>query len=91
MKKILLLLAIFATGQNFAQFSQSFEGSTTTPAGWAVIAGGDAAETWEVTDLSTSNAIQAQNGTNVFSINYGATAHNDFLVTPQFTVVAGVR
>jgi len=90
MKKILLLLAIFATGQNFAQFSQSFEGSTTTPAGWTVIAGGDAAETWEVTDLSTSNAIQAQNGTNVFSINYGATAHNDFLVTPQFTVVAGV-
>lgn len=90
MKKILLLLAISVTGQNFAQFSQSFEGSTNTPAGWAVIAGGDAAETWEVTDLSTSNAIQAQNGTNVFSINYGATAHNDFLVTPQFTVVAGV-
>ncbi|MDR6969368.1 hypothetical protein J2X31_003399 [Flavobacterium arsenatis] len=90
MKKILLLLAVSVTSQNFAQFSQSFEGSTTTPAGWTVIAGGDAAETWEVTDLSTSNAIQAQNGTNVFSINYGATAHNDFLVTPQFTVVAGV-
>lgn len=90
MKKILLLLAISITGQSFAQFSQSFEGATTTPAGWAVIAGGDAAETWEITDLSASVGVQAQNGTNVFSINYGTTAHNDFLVTPQFTVTAGV-
>lgn len=90
MKKLLLLFVIAITGQSFGQFSQSFEGSTTTPAGWAVIAGGDATETWEITDLATSATIQAQNGTNVFSINYGATAHNDYLVTPQFTVTAGV-
>ena len=43
-----------------------------------------------ISDLATSAAINAQNGTNVFSISYGTTAHNDFLVTPQIAVVAGV-
>ena len=90
MKKLLLLLTIFLTTQTYAQFSQSFEGSTTTPAGWSVISGGDPEETWEITDLSTSNTISAQNGTNTFSISYGTTAHNDILSTPQFTVTAGV-
>lgn len=92
MKKTLLsgvfLLSTFISAN--AQFSQSFEGSTTTPAGWSVIAGGDTGQTWVITDLAASAGISAQNGTNVFSINYGTTAHNDFLVTPQIAVVAGV-
>lgn len=89
MKKTLLLLVIGITSQAFSQFSQSFEGSTATPAGWTVIAGGDP-NTWVVTDLSTSYGLQAQNGTNCFSITYGSTAHNDFLVTPQINVAMGV-
>ena len=88
MKKILLLLLI-VSNYTFGQFSESFEGATT-PTGWTVIAGGDTGQTWVQTDLTTSSTIQAQNGTKVFAITYGATAHNDFLVTPQFAVVAGV-
>jgi len=89
MKKLLLLVGLAITSQTFAQFSQSFEGGTTTPAGWTVINGGDA-NTWQIQSLATSNALQAQNGTNMYSISYGSTAHNDYLVTPQFTVTAGV-
>jgi len=88
MKKLLLFMSLALTGQTFAQFSQSFEGATTTPAGWTVITGGDA-NSWQIVDLSTSYGLQSQNGTNCYSITYGATAHNDFLVTPQFNVAVG--
>lgn len=88
MKKLLLLLLI-VSNYTFGQFSESFEGAAI-PTGWSVIAGGDTGQTWALVDLATSATIQAQNGTKCFSIQYGATAHNDFLVTPQFTVVAGI-
>lgn len=88
MRKILLLL-LFISNYTFGQFSESFEGATI-PTGWTVIAGGDTGQTWALTDLATSATIQAQNGTKVFAIMYGTTAHNDYLVTPQFTVVAGI-
>lgn len=87
MKKILLLLLLISN-YTFGQFSESFEG-TAIPTGWTVIAGGDAGQTWALADLSSSTNLQAQNGTKVFAIMYGSTAHNDYLVTPQFTVVAG--
>jgi len=83
-------MSLAVTAQTFAQFSQSFEGGTTTPAGWTVLAGGDAAQTWTIANLATSAGLQAQNGTNMFTIGYGTSAHNDFLVTPQFTVTANV-
>lgn len=89
MKKLLLsllLLPIFS----FGQFMESFEAATTVPAGWTVIDGGDANNTWAGADLATSTGLQAQNGTKIFSIGFGATAHNDFLITPQITVTAGV-
>ena len=37
-----------------------------------------------------SPGLQAQNGTKIFTIGFGATAHNDFLVTPSIVVTAGV-
>jgi hypothetical protein len=87
MKKLLLFLAL-VTFSAQAQISESFEGGTTVPAGWTVISGGDT-NTWVGTDLATSTTIQAEHGTKVFSILYGATAHNDYLVTPQFDVIPG--
>jgi hypothetical protein len=87
MKKLLLLLLI-VSNYTFGQFSESFEG-TGTPVGWTIINGGGAL-TWASVDLSASEAIQAQNGTKCFSITYEASAHNDFFITPQFTVTAGV-
>lgn len=87
MKKLLLIL-LFITISTQAQISESFEGGTTVPTGWTVISGGDT-NTWAGTDLATSTTIQAQNGTKVFSILYGATAHDDYLVTPQFDAIAG--
>ncbi len=86
MKKILLLLLI-VSNYTFGQFSESFEG-TGTPTGWTIINGGSP-NTWVSADLGTSSTIQAQNGTKVFTIQYNAAAHNDFLVTPQFLVTAG--
>jgi len=72
---------------SFAQFSENFDASTTLPAGWSVINGGDA-NTWTV---STPGNGTANSGTNVVRIYYNATtAHDDYLVTPQFTVTAGV-
>ena len=69
-----------------AQFSQNFDAATTTPAGWTVINGGDAngfifAVGAPNSAYSTPNAAQ---------INYSATAHDDYLVTPAITVTAGV-
>lgn len=90
MKRKLLFLFLLAPLLGFSQFNQGFEGATTIPAGWTVINGGDAAQTWAVIDF-TGGAVQAHGGTNAMSIRYGATAHNDFLITPSITVTAGVN
>ena len=88
MKKLLLLL-LFVSNLTFGQFSESFEGGI--PASWTVLAGGDTAETWDTYDLyTTTNTITAQNGTKSVAIFYDAVAHDDYLVTPQITVVSGV-
>lgn len=90
MKRKLLFLFLLAPLLGFSQFNQGFEGATTIPAGWTVINGGDAAQTWTVIDF-TGGEVQAHTGTNAASIRYGATAHNDFLITPSITVTAGVN
>lgn len=90
MKRKLLFLFLLAPLLGFSQFNQGFEGATTIPAGWSVINGGDAAETWKVIDF-TGGAVQAHTGTNAMSIRYSSAAHNDFLVTPAITVTAGVN
>ena len=88
MKKILLFL-ILVSFNSFSQFTESFEAALTAPTGWTIITGGDA-NSWAGVDLAASTTSQAQNGTKVFSIQYGATAHNDILATPQFVVTAGL-
>jgi len=87
MKKITLRLFMLSvllfcfTAQ--AQFTESFEG-TGTPAGWTVINQGSA-PTWEFT---VPNGGAANSGTQVAQISFGDIAHDDYLITPQFTVTA---
>ena len=71
---------------SYAQFTENFDSGTTTPVGWTVTNGGDA-NTWI---FGAPGDGAANSGTNVARINYGATAHNDYLITPQFTVTLGV-
>lgn len=86
MKKTTLLLAFFlALGlQGFAQFSESFENGI--PSNWTVINGGDE-NTWMA---SPPPFTPAHTGNNVARINFSQQPHHDFLITKQFTVVAGV-
>ena len=71
---------------SYAQFTENFDAGTTLPAGWSIINGGDTG-TWTFgTPSGTANS-----GTNVARIIYDANvAHDDYLVTPQFTVTPGV-
>jgi Cleaved Adhesin Domain/Secretion system C-terminal sorting domain len=88
MKKITFLIAfifgIIASGS--AQFIENFDAGVTIPAGWSVINGGDV-NTWQVSAPGTGTA---HSGTNVARIYYSTAAHDDYLVTPQFTVTAGL-
>ncbi len=90
MKKSLLLFILFLTFINTttAQFIQNFDAATTTPAGWGIINGGDV-NTWK---FGPPNFGIPYNGANVAKITFTSTAaHNDYLVTPLITVVAGVN
>ncbi len=82
-----LLTFVMGLGQSLlAQFTEDFEG-TFPPTGWSVINNGDA-NTWFQSAPGTGSA---NSGTNVARIDYDAsTAHDDYLVTAQFTVTAGV-
>ena len=89
MKKITLLF-LFMIGSvtvTFGQFSENFDAATTAPAGWSVINGG-AANGFIFVPGSPGSAFSAPNAA---QINYNATAHDDYLVTPQITVTAGVN
>ena len=84
MKKLLLFLFVLVAinlthGQNL---NEGFEGATFPPTGWSVINLGDA-NTWV---RSTS---YMRTGVACAYIAYTATAHNDFLVTPQLAPAAG--
>ena len=84
MKKTItiLLLVLFAISwQTRAQFNESFEGATFPPANWTVINDGDA-NTWE------SGSV-AHTGSSAAKIHYSSDAHDDWLITPAITVVAG--
>ena len=86
MKKITFCLFVmtFVAWQMNAQFTESFESGI--PASWTVINGGDAG-TWAATAPLTGTG---HTGTNVARLVYDSdTAHDDYLVTPQFTVVEG--
>ena len=86
MKKITLLAAFFLMtfNQMNAQFTEGFE--TGIPATWTVINGGDA-NTW----VQFTTAPFVITGTASALISYSATAHDDYLITPAITVVAGVN
>jgi hypothetical protein len=68
--------------RGYSQFNESFEGGI--PATWTVLNGGDS-NTWE----SSPNG-NAHTGASVAKITYSFDAHDDYLITPQFTVTAGV-
>jgi len=89
MKKITLIYLCLLSGvvSSYAQFSQNFDSGTTTPAGWTVVNGGDP-NTWV---FETPGTGTANSGTNVAKIVYNSTiAHDDYLITPQFTVTIDV-
>ncbi|HLA55026.1 MAG TPA: choice-of-anchor J domain-containing protein [Flavobacterium sp.] len=93
MKKITLLLFTFIlSNAGFAQFSENFDSGTTLPSGWTVIDGGDEDNTWGVIDISDEIGVDPHSGTNAATIFYDAeVAHDDYLITPAITVVAGVN
>ena len=70
----------------YAQFSENFDTSTTLPTGWSVINNGDT-NTWTISAPGTGTA---NSGTNVARIYRSTAAHDDYLITPQFTVTTGV-
>lgn len=87
-KKLLFVLMVMPFIAN-AQFFQNFDASTSMPAGWTVLNGGDP-NTWSVVNYSGGSAV-AYSGTNTVSIGYNSAAHDDYLVTPAITVTAGVN
>ncbi|WP_396157265.1 choice-of-anchor J domain-containing protein [Flavobacterium sp.] len=89
MKKITLVF-LFLLGTitaTYGQFSESFDAGTTTPPGWSVINGGGA-NTFIFAVGAPGSAFSAPNAA---QINYNVTAHDDYLVTPQITVTAGLN
>ncbi|GAA3786903.1 hypothetical protein GCM10022271_19320 [Corallibacter vietnamensis] len=84
MKKITLLcIAIFCfafSWQANAQFTESFD--TEIPATWTILNEDGGSETWNhQTQYPYAGAGHAR-------VRYESAAHNDFLITPQFTVTA---
>lgn len=86
MKKTLLSLLFALPFLANAQFSENFDAAAAMPAGWSIINGGDAngflfIEGAPGSALSLNNAAQ---------INFSATAHDDYLITPAINVMAGI-
>ena len=79
-----LLLTFFS--QSYAQFTENFDASTTLPTGWSIINQGGANE-WTIYNEGTG----AHSGTNIARIQYNATAHDDYLISPAITVSTGVN
>jgi hypothetical protein len=91
MKKItflfLTLLLTVTSWQTNAQWSQNFDAGTTTPAGWTVLNGGGTSTF--IFGVGAPGSAYSQ--PNAAQINYDAIAHDDYLVTPQINVTAGVN
>ncbi|MDW9381293.1 T9SS type A sorting domain-containing protein [Chryseobacterium sp. JV558] len=71
-----------------AQYSQSFD-SATMPADWTIINGGDPG-TWETWDSYDSSFNAPHSGTHFLGLEYGSTAHDDYVISPAIVVTAGV-
>ena len=82
--KVFLVFAMLVSFVGKAQFIENFDAGI--PANWTVINNGDP-NTWEA---ATPNTGTAHSGANVARLIYSATAHEDYLITPQFTVTTGV-
>jgi Secretion system C-terminal sorting domain/Cleaved Adhesin Domain len=91
MKKNTLLFAFFfgLTVSCYGQFSEDFESGATIPAGWSVINLGGT-NTWNIGVPYGFIPPTAHSGANVARISYNIVAHNDYLITPQITPIAGV-
>lgn len=87
MKTKLLSLLLMLPFLSNAQFSQNFDAGTTVPSGWTVLNGGDI----NGFTFGPGAPRSVYSLPNASQIEYGSTAHNDFLVTPAITVVAGVN
>ncbi|MBB4805002.1 hypothetical protein HNP38_000274 [Chryseobacterium defluvii] len=85
MRKLLFFI-LGLPALSFGQWTENFDAGTTMPAGWAVINNGGA-NGWV---FGTPGTGTAQSGTNVASLTYNATAHDDYLITKAITVTAGV-
>ena len=75
-----------------AQFSESFD-VVGTPAGWTVINVENETTAWEFGPLPeiadpSNDAVQPHSGAGVAYITWSQ-GHDDYLITPQFTVTAG--
>lgn len=86
MKKITFLLFVFAylsfSWQVEAQFTESFD--TEIPAGWTVLNEDGGTYTWEY------STVYPHAGAGHARIHWESSAHQDYLITPQFTVTSGV-
>lgn len=86
MKKQLLAALVALPLIAHAQFTEGFDAGTKLPAGWSVINQGD--PNGFVFGPAASESTYSL--PNAAFIQYHATAHDDYLVTPKFTVTAGV-
>ena len=82
-------IATFTTACSTSiSINEDFEGTATgsIPNCWSLINGGDV-NTWAV---QNNFPAYPRSGSKFARIAYSATAHNDFLITPPFTVTANV-
>ncbi|WP_264520171.1 T9SS-dependent choice-of-anchor J family protein [Flavobacterium sp. N1994] len=91
MKKFTFLISLCLCSVFYcnAQFSENFDGGvgSALPTGWTKINGANTAS-WLI---GSPLYITAHSGTKVAMISgSGSAAHDDYLITPQITVVAGV-
>lgn len=86
MKKIILCILFCTSTFLQAQFNQNFDSSTALPPGWTKINGGGLNSF--ITNISV--LYTAHSLTNSIGISFNTDAHDDYLITPQIAVAAGV-
>ncbi len=79
--QIFAILAFAFSWQVNAQFTESFD--SEIPATWSVV-DVDGGNTWVYSDA------QSYSGDGSARITYNSNAHDDYLISPQFTVTAGI-
>lgn len=90
MKKIILFFIFLFSFFNVlnAQFTQRFDTGISTPSGWNTVNGGDV-NGWEFGPPENGTAVS---GANVAKIRYSPNLpHDDYLITPQIQVQAGIN